>query len=150
MTVCPAKTQISLGISPVWSKSSPCMQWVAKDPSFLHADSEDSVQTGRMPRLIWVFAGHAATLLVLSCHGSILFSELTVIFLAWATFFSRSYDSNTISVPWPPYLPLKKPGLIGTLAEAGKTWRWSCSSFNNGLSDYTNHDTAKLLIFSGN
>ena len=27
------------------------------DPSFLHADSEDSDQTGRIPRLIWVFAG---------------------------------------------------------------------------------------------
>ena len=27
-------------------------QWVANDPSFLHADSEDSDQTGRMPRLI--------------------------------------------------------------------------------------------------
>ena len=27
-------------------------QWVAKYPSFLHADSEDSDQTGRMPRLI--------------------------------------------------------------------------------------------------
>ena len=26
-------------------------------PSFLHADSEDCDQTGRMPRLIWVFAG---------------------------------------------------------------------------------------------
>ena len=25
---------------------------VAKDPSFLHADSEDSIQTGRMPKLI--------------------------------------------------------------------------------------------------
>ena len=34
-----------------------CAQWVAKDPSFLHADSEDSDQTGRMPRLIWVSAG---------------------------------------------------------------------------------------------
>ena len=32
-------------------------QWVAKDPSLLHADSEDSDQTGRRPRLIWVFAG---------------------------------------------------------------------------------------------
>ena len=29
-----------------------CAQWVAKDPSFLQADSEDSDQTGRMPRLI--------------------------------------------------------------------------------------------------
>ena len=57
MTVRPAKTQISLGIRPDWSESSLCSQWVAKDPSFLHADNEDSDQTGRRPRLIWVFAG---------------------------------------------------------------------------------------------
>ena len=38
-----------------------CAHWVAKDPSFLRADSEDSEQTGRMPRLIWVFAGR-------TCH----------------------------------------------------------------------------------
>ena len=35
-----------------WSESSRCAQWVAKDPRFLHADSEDSDQTDRMPRLI--------------------------------------------------------------------------------------------------
>ena len=70
MSVCPAKTQISLGIRPVWSESSLCAQWVAKDPRLLHADSEDSDQTGRMPRLIWVFAGCTTTLLVLSCCGS--------------------------------------------------------------------------------
>ena len=29
-----------------------CAQSVAKGPSFLHADSEDTDQTGRMPRLI--------------------------------------------------------------------------------------------------
>ena len=33
-------------------QSSLCTQWVAKDPSFLHADSEDSDQTGLMQRLI--------------------------------------------------------------------------------------------------
>ena len=60
-SVCPVKTQISLGIHPVWSESSLRVQWVAKDPSFLHADSEDSDQTGPMPRLIWVFAGR-------TCH----------------------------------------------------------------------------------
>ena len=38
-------------------QSSLCAQWVAKGPRFLHADSEDSDQTGRMLRLIWVFAG---------------------------------------------------------------------------------------------
>ena len=32
--------------------------------------SEDSDQTGRMPRLIWVFAGRTVVLLVLSCRGS--------------------------------------------------------------------------------
>ena len=57
MTVCPVKTQISLGIRPVWSESSLCAQWVAKNTRFLHADSEDSDQTGRMPRMIGVFAG---------------------------------------------------------------------------------------------
>ena len=53
----PVKTQINLGICPVWSESSLCAwrslgflatQWV---------DSEDSDQTGWMPRLIWVYAG---------------------------------------------------------------------------------------------
>ena len=57
MTLRPAKTQISLGVHPVWSESSLCAQWVAKEPCFRHADSEDSDQTGWMPRLIWVFAG---------------------------------------------------------------------------------------------
>ena len=51
-------------------QSSLCAQWVAKDPSFFHVDSEDSDQTGRMPRPIWVFTGHTVTLLVLSWGGS--------------------------------------------------------------------------------
>ena len=59
--LCTQWRQISLGIRPVWSESSLWAQWVAKDPSFLHADSEDSDQTGRMPRLTWVFA-------VRTCH----------------------------------------------------------------------------------
>ena len=42
-------------------QSSLCAQWVAEDPMFLHADSEDFDQTGRMPRLIWVFAAR-------TCH----------------------------------------------------------------------------------
>ena len=73
VAVHPVKTQISLGICPVWSESSMCAQWVAKDWSFLHADSEDSDQTGWMPRLIWVFTGRTATLLVLSWGGSYVF-----------------------------------------------------------------------------
>ena len=49
-----------------------CNRWVAKDPSFLHVDSKDSDQTGRMSRLIWVFAGRTVILLVLSWGGSII------------------------------------------------------------------------------
>ena len=70
VTVRPAKTQISLGIRPVWSES-----WLSawRKPGSLAthwAHSEDSDQTGRMPRLIWVFAGRTVTLLVLSGRGS--------------------------------------------------------------------------------
>ena len=56
----PTKTWISLGIRPVWSESSLCARapsgWL-RTHSFFMLDSEDSDQTGRMPRLIWVFAG---------------------------------------------------------------------------------------------
>ena len=56
---------------PPWSRdsdqSSLCTQRVAKDPNFRHVDIEDSDQTGRMPRLILVFAGCRS--LVLSCSG---------------------------------------------------------------------------------
>ena len=42
-------------------QSSLCAQWVAKYPSFLNVDREDSDQTGQTPRLIRVFVGH-------TCH----------------------------------------------------------------------------------
>ena len=70
VTVRPAKTQISLGIRSVWSESS-LSAWRKLGSFATHwAHSEDSDQTGRMPRLIRVFAGHTVTLLVLSCCGS--------------------------------------------------------------------------------
>ena len=59
-----------IGIRQVWSESSLCAWWVVKDPRLLHADSEDSDQTERIPRLIWVFAGRTFILLVLSWGGS--------------------------------------------------------------------------------
>ena len=42
-----AMTQFSLGIHLVWPKSSLSAHWLAKDSRFLHADSEDSDQTGQ-------------------------------------------------------------------------------------------------------
>ena len=79
LSVRPAKTQISLGIRPVWSESSLSAQRVAKDPRFLHADSENSDLTGRMPRLIWNVAGRTLILLVLSCRGSVTWTRTCAI-----------------------------------------------------------------------
>ena len=66
----PGRTQISLGIRSVWIESSLstgrrklwslATQWV---------HSKDSDQTGRMPRLIWVFPGRTVIMLDLSWGG---------------------------------------------------------------------------------
>ena len=73
VAVRPAKTQISLGIRPVWTESS-LSAWSKLGSLATHwMNGDDSDQTGRMPWLIWVFAGRTVTLLVLSCRGS--FSE---------------------------------------------------------------------------
>ena len=62
----PAKTQISLG----WSQSS-LSAWRKLGSLATHwAHSENSDQTGQMPRLIWVFAWHTVILLVLSRGSS--------------------------------------------------------------------------------
>ena len=55
MTVRPAKTQISLGICPVGSESSLSAWRKLGSLATQWAHSEDADQTGRMPRLIWVF-----------------------------------------------------------------------------------------------
>ena len=79
--VSPAKTQIR----PVWSKSSLCAQWVAKDPRFLHADSEYSDQTRRMLRLIRVFAGR-------TCH-------FVCVVMRWLIFEWTGAGQNLQSTP---------------------------------------------------
>ena len=57
----PAKTQIGLGICPVWSNYSRSA-WRKLGSLVTHwAHSKDSEQTGWIPRLIWVFAGR-------TCH----------------------------------------------------------------------------------
>ena len=69
----PAKIHISLRIRAVWSESSLCAFWIAKDAKFLRAHNEDSNQTSRMCRLIWVFvvctcqSGRFHTLRVIWC-----------------------------------------------------------------------------------
>ena len=76
----PAKSQISLGIRPVWSETS-LSAWRKLGSLATHwAHSEDSDQTGWMPRLIWVFAGRTLILLVLSYRGS---NWVVYLYLVW-------------------------------------------------------------------
>ena len=77
----PSEDSDEPGIRPVRSVFA-CAQWVAKGPSFLHADSEDSDLTGRMPRLIWVFAGRTLTLLVLSRGRSFSFVNIYTVVMS--------------------------------------------------------------------
>ena len=53
----PANIQINMCILTVWSESSLGAFWITKDSRFLHANKEDSDQTTRMHRLIWIFVG---------------------------------------------------------------------------------------------
>ena len=70
MACAPSEVSDQSGISSVWSESS-LSAWRNVGSSATHwAHSEDSDQTGRMPRLICVFAGRTVILLVLSWGGS--------------------------------------------------------------------------------
>ena len=79
----------------VWSESSLCTQWVADDPRFLHVDSEDSDQTGQMPRLIWVFAGRTCHIVGWSWGGSTYFIWYCVSCVP-----SGSWDSSSFNITY--------------------------------------------------
>ena len=69
--VCAQRRLRSAWASAQSDQSLRCLPWRKLRSLATHwAYSEDSDQTGRMPRLIWVFAGRTVILLVLSCHSS--------------------------------------------------------------------------------
>ena len=78
LSVHPAKTQVSLGICPVWSESSLSAWRKFRSLATHGVYSEDLDQTGRMPRLIWVFAGRTVTL---SWDSSYAFRVLVLLFM---------------------------------------------------------------------
>ena len=113
MSVRPAKTQISLGIRPIWSESS-LSAWRNLGRLATHwAHSEDSIQTGRIPRLIWVFAGRAVILLVLSCCGSYLF-----------TVFLNCTKYKTCKEPCEELFPIEVAKLVN-LKQTKKKCHWA-------------------------
>ena len=82
--MCPVKTQISLGNRSVWLESSLFVQKVAKDPSFLHADSEnwsDWADTQADLSLRWVhshFVGFVMWWLMSSNLSQIVYTMLAL------------------------------------------------------------------------
>ena len=87
MSVRPAKTQISLGIRPVWLESSLCALWGAKDPSFLHVDREDFIRIGGRPG--WSESSLVAHSFCWFCHVA-------------AHIFSRTRENNMKLEQSPP------------------------------------------------
>ena len=76
MTCAPSEDSDQSEPSNQFEQSSLCAHWVAKDSRFLHADSENSDQTGWMLSLIRVFAGR--TLFILFCRAvaQMIFDEI--------------------------------------------------------------------------
>ena len=73
----------SLGISSVWSESS-LSAWRKTGSLATHwAHSKDSNRTGRMPRLIWVFAGHTDHFVGFVMRWLKLFKQSTVCLIFW-------------------------------------------------------------------
>ena len=66
LSVRPAKTQISLGIRPVWSESSLCAHWVAKDQAFFMRTTKTLIRQGGCPG--WSESSRGAHSFCWFCH----------------------------------------------------------------------------------
>ena len=76
VAVQPAKTQISLGIRPVWSESSLSARRKLRSLATHWAHSEDSDQTGRMKGWSESSPGAQVISFILSCCGSFLSTDM--------------------------------------------------------------------------
>ena len=116
----PAKTQISLGIRQGWSEFL-LSAWRKLASLTTHwAHREDSEQTGRMPKLIWVFAGHTVILLLLSWGGSNS-RIVTMIFRGFRFFWILKVKCEKMCLPvilhfwaFPVLLATALSGMLGT------------------------------------
>ena len=121
--LCSQQRLKSAWASAQFDRSSLCAKWVAKDPSFLPADSEDSDQTGWMPRLIWVFAGRTCHFVGfvrrwLTCWRSS---------LGLTRLNSHDNDSYTLShVMSKPAFEVMRPGKVQTRLLNFRIWLESC------------------------
>ena len=73
ITVRPAKTQISLGIRPVWSETSLCAQWVVRTQAFFMRTAKTLIGLGGCPGWSESSLSTHTILLVLTWGGSVCF-----------------------------------------------------------------------------
>ena len=120
----PAKTLISLGICPVWSESSLSAWRKRGSLATQWAHSEDSDQTGWMPRLIWFFAGRTVISLVLSCRGSNFVWSISE--MGKSNFYSNvtknAIMSIYVKIDWKPSSQNQQANDGRTLFTALETW----------------------------
>ena len=126
MIVRPAKTQISLGIRPVWSESLLCAQWVAKDLVYFMRTAKTLIRLAGCPG--WSESSLSAhiILLVLPCCGSIITSPGLLDLLA----------VTTVAVATPPVVD----GGFSLLPGSGSRLPDCCRP--NGFGSW-NHDTIR-------
>ena len=110
MTVRPAKTQIRLGIRPVWSHSSLCVKWVAKDPSFPSGCPDWSESS----------LGAHASLLVLSWGGPYF---ITILFANTNPLLNGMFVSQTLKLEWNSVLMNTKSGHFDTHKTPHRNWQ---------------------------
>ena len=118
----PAKTQISLGIRPVWTELSLCAQWVAKDPIFLHADSKDFDQTARMCRLICAFVVRIWYKQVFLWCGSYVWRKLSINFHQISSICFRGWMTMSMNF-------CNSPKLLALITFGSTPYATSCRRF---------------------
>ena len=88
----PAKTQISLGIRPVWSESLLCAQWVAKDPVW----SESSLGA-HVILLVLSCGSHCLNLRIITAMFSGVRMFFFFIFMVFLSFFRWEITCNSVT-----------------------------------------------------
>ena len=113
----PAKTQISLGVRPVWTQSS-LSAWRKLWSLATHwVHSEDSDRTGRVPRLSWVFAG-------CTCHFVGFVMRRLVWFSDWQHQASLD-NSNSTTANYTQSELIEKQTNVINMINRGSTSTWN-------------------------
>ena len=126
-------------------------QWVAKDPRFLHTDGEDSDQTGRMPRLIWIFAGRTGhtiglVTLWLNCNCESASCFLILFRIAWWTSAGKELHSCCFTLCRLDFLFLSR--MVSGEGSGIRLCRFLIIAFSSTLKSFMLAGTSLLILLN--